>query len=309
MYPEHSQDQLDARLECHGRTAPAPMEHIELEPRSEHVSAMFAAPVTSEGIYTLCSRIEEATNYYRYESIELSLHSPGGSAAALKHFIACRKRWAKRGIILRTRALNETSSAAAFMLSNGTLGERSAQAHSRLVYHFSRLSAGEVFAQMNRQSEGQLTARRSQKAAADLRALERLISREDELLLSHLYRHIFGDFVADPGPGRWAAEVLPARLKRVSNWLASSAKNKGQTTPAGDPGLTELRRAAARLERVASTGGDLAERAQQEIRRVFERDEPIHPLMAYLLLLIDHIEGIAGFGAGDEQNDAIPANS
>jgi ATP-dependent protease ClpP protease subunit len=305
MYSEHGQHQDANQLQYHGHPISAPMARIELEPRSEHISALFAAPVTSEGIYSLCNRIEEAINYYRYESIELFLHSPGGSAAALKHFIACSQRWARRDIKLRTVALNETSSAAAFMLSSGTLGERTVQAHSRLVYHFSRLSAGEVFAQMNRQSEGQLTARRSHKAAADLRALERLISREDEFLLGQLCRHIFGDVRADPGSGRWASEELPTRLGRVGKWLSHHAPKRSQGASAGDVDLTELRGAATRLGRETKSCEMLAERAILEIRRVFERDEPIHPVMAYLLLLIDRIEGFDEV----EQIDAAPANS
>lgn len=257
---------------------------IRFEPRNGHLVAHFETPVTSGGIYELCNRIDEAIGYYGYDTLELRLHSPGGSAAALKHFITRSNRWAGQGIILRTTALNEACSAAAFMLSSGTLGQRSAQFHTALVYHFARLSADDVFSHMQRQSDGQLTARGSHKAASDLRAIERKISQEDDLLIGQLYDHILGS--AD-----WCLNILPGRIAQVGKWLERNAKNiaanRGQS---GEP-----KRTLARLQRSAVSGEQTKEGIRAEIRRVFERDAPIHPVLAYLLLLIDRIDGLAGF--------------
>jgi ATP-dependent protease ClpP protease subunit len=267
---------------------------IEFQPRNEHISASFAVPVTHDGIYALCSRLDEAVDYYKYDRIELSLHSPGGSAAALKYFMACRDRWTKTGIELHTIALNEACSAAAFMLSIGTLGSRSVQAHTNLIYHFARLSAGEVFERMNRQSEGQLTARGSRKAATSLRAIERMIAREDEFLMEHLFEHIFDHKTASGED--WAISELPRRISHVSTWLAFKTNNERRIrSMTGDFSMSELKKTLARLNGIDLTNPNWVMRVQDEIRRLFDRDEASHPVLGYLLLLIDRVEGLEGF--------------
>jgi ATP-dependent protease ClpP protease subunit len=265
--------------------------YIDFQTCTEHISALFSSPVTDDSIYSLCGRLDEAIAYFNYDTIELCIHSPGGSVAALKYFNACRERWENKGIRLRTIALNEACSAAAFMLSCGTLGERVAKSHSTLVYHFGRLSSENVFGHMQSQTGGQLTAKRSKQAVDKLLSLQRMMVNEDEYLLGYLFQHIFGDARK---ANAWAKFEALERLAWAKQWLKGLARNKSVLPPLNEACLAQMRKTANRLQRVADSPEKLVEKVKEEICQLFDRDEPIHAFMAYLLLLVDRIDGPGG---------------
>jgi len=89
--------------------------------------------------YALIDEIKLLHGYYQYRTIELEIDSPGGNADALHHLVQFLAPWSRgEGRILRTKGPNEVCSAAAILLSFGTLGHRVASSHSRLLYHHVR---------------------------------------------------------------------------------------------------------------------------------------------------------------------------
>ena len=86
--------------------------------------------------YALLDEIKLLHNYYQFRTIDLHIDSPGGSADALHYLVHALEPWRRgEGRVLRTFGLNEVASAAAMLLSFGTLGHRTASKRSRLLYH------------------------------------------------------------------------------------------------------------------------------------------------------------------------------
>lgn len=84
----------------------------------------------------LVDEIRLLRSYYQFRTIELQIDSPGGSVDGLLYILQSTKEWrGGQGLVLRTVALNEVYSAAAMLLSLGTVGHRQAMSSSRLLYH------------------------------------------------------------------------------------------------------------------------------------------------------------------------------
>jgi ATP-dependent protease ClpP protease subunit len=86
--------------------------------------------------YALLDEINLLHDYYQFRTIDLHIDSPGGSADALHYLVHALEPWRKGvGRVLRTFGVNEVASAAALLLSFGTVGYRTASSRSRLLYH------------------------------------------------------------------------------------------------------------------------------------------------------------------------------
>ncbi len=86
--------------------------------------------------YALIDELKLLREYYQFRTIELQIDSPGGSAEALHHMLLSMRDWTQgNGRVLKTVALSQACSAAALLLSFGTIGHRRAMASSRLLYH------------------------------------------------------------------------------------------------------------------------------------------------------------------------------
>jgi ATP-dependent protease ClpP protease subunit len=86
--------------------------------------------------YALIDEIKLLHGYYQFRTIDLHIDSLGGNADALHFLVHALASWRKgEGRVLRTFAINEAASAAAMLLSFGTLGHRTASKRSRLLYH------------------------------------------------------------------------------------------------------------------------------------------------------------------------------
>jgi ATP-dependent Clp protease, protease subunit len=86
--------------------------------------------------YALLDEIKLLHNYYQFRTIDLHIDSPGGNADALHYLVHALEPWRRgEGRVLRTFGMNEVASAAAMLLSFGTLGHRTASKRSRLLYH------------------------------------------------------------------------------------------------------------------------------------------------------------------------------
>ena len=93
-------------------------------------------PIDMQVAYALIDELDLLHDYYQFRTIVLQIDSPGGDATALHFLVQSLTAWRKgEDRTLQTVGLNEVCSAAAILLSFGTIGHRSASRHSRLLYH------------------------------------------------------------------------------------------------------------------------------------------------------------------------------
>jgi len=123
--------------------------------------------------YALLDELKLLRDYYQFRTVELQIDSPGGDVSALHHLVQSLGSW-RDGSVLRTVGLHEICSAAAILLSFGTVGHRSASSHSRLLYHHVRTSFKED----------------EQQTMVQLRARERRLGHWDRFVLDGLVEHI-----------------------------------------------------------------------------------------------------------------------
>jgi ATP-dependent protease ClpP protease subunit len=133
--------------------------------------------------YALLDELKLLCDYYQFRTVELQIDSPGGDVSALHHLLQSLEPWRKgEGRVLRTVGLNEICSAAAILLSFGTMGHRCASSHSRLLYHPVRTSFRED----------------QYQTLAQLRATGKQLGQWDRFVLEGLVEHIAGSI--DVGP-------------------------------------------------------------------------------------------------------------
>jgi ATP-dependent protease ClpP protease subunit len=124
--------------------------------------------------YALLDEIKLLHDYYQFRDIHLHIDSPGGSADALHYLVHALEPWRKgQGRVLRTFGVNEVASAAALLLSFGTVGYRTASSRSRLLYHSVRSVQHE----------------NSMQTVAQLRVTTRRLARWDTCFVDLLAEH------------------------------------------------------------------------------------------------------------------------
>ena len=132
----------------------------------------FGAPVTLDSVRWLIDEIQHARTYLRHDRVTIEFHSHGGDSEGLEHWLAFSETLtARRGFTLATRAVGSTSSAAAIMLSQGTIGARSAVPTARLLYHGARIinATGDVW------TADRLHTHHEEVAATTARVLEQMV--------------------------------------------------------------------------------------------------------------------------------------
>ncbi len=128
--------------------------------------------------YALIDELKILHDYYQFRVIDLHIDSPGGSADALHYLVHALEPWRRgEGRVLRTFGINEVASAAALLLSFGTVGHRTASSRSRLLYHSVRTVQHE----------------NTMQTVAQLRVVTRRLERWDECFVDLLVRHTMKD--------------------------------------------------------------------------------------------------------------------
>ena len=120
----------------------------------------------------LVAEIDRLSTDYFYKTIELRITSPGGEVLALDYYLDAIRRFRRRGVQIRTRALTQAGSAASSILSLGD-GPRTAGRTAVLRYHFHRVPA-----------EGHLTAYTAT-------AVQQLLSHTDRKLIRQIAERAF----------------------------------------------------------------------------------------------------------------------
>jgi ATP-dependent protease ClpP protease subunit len=144
--------------------------HTTLDARNP--SVRLTGAIDMPVAYALLDELKLLRDYYQFRTVELQIDSSGGEVSALHHLMQSLAPWAaEEGRVLRTVGLNEICSAAAILLSFGTIGHRFASGHSRLLYHPVRTS----FKENQHQTLAQLRATGKQLAHWDKFVLEKLV--------------------------------------------------------------------------------------------------------------------------------------
>lgn len=243
---------------------------------------LFSAPVTADSIFALCTACESAIDYYKYGKVELQINSPGGESDALRHFSVRLGEFQKRATVATT-ALNDCASAAALILSSGSLGHRSASIHSRLLYHRVRMSAEAALSRESQRISGLLTARSGESVIESLRELEKEISRDDLHHFSVLRRHINLEWFRKERQKRGRlintnADAIYDVAKQGTSLITAKERSiiSAVFEALTDPSIDDL----TALDSVMN-----------QYSRMLDLDKPISPVTAWSMFLIDQIDG------------------
>lgn len=235
-------------------------------PRTVQLS--YCGPITPQGVKTLVEHVETALTLYQPEVIAVHLHSPGGLMPALEYWVYRQQHWAAQGQIIATEADTECASAAAMMVTLGTVGKRSAHPLSQLLFHNPRMVGRDITLQ-------------EQDAEEVARVLKESRTRMHAMLSRHLIDSL--------GQMRFARSLhaRAAWLLKPENQARQTVYSGSSTPAANQEWLDSWAQHRPRNE------ADARERIAQwsaRIEEVFRKDELIDLSTAWALMLIDATE-------------------
>lgn len=99
----------------------------------------FTTEVNDDSVLLLVDYLDNFFDYYKYEEIELRIKSPGGRVSAMNVLIDKINYYIDRGKRIRTRGIGTVASAAAVILTAGSIGFRSVEKYTRILYHSPRV--------------------------------------------------------------------------------------------------------------------------------------------------------------------------
>lgn len=241
--------------------------HIEYGPQASKIEVV--GPLTDVMALQFDRMLTVLRVYYGYQDIKLVIHSPGGQLLALQHMLAAMDRWRAMGGRVSTHATMETGSAAALLLAMGEVGQRSAQPHTQLLFHHTRVKQS---------SDSNLTAAGASSTANRLLHLDRTLI---ECVAKHL-NAASGGAVNFGQKGLTRCGVLHGRFNESSEEL----------------GLHPLRREPDWLKETTQAFAKVAHQDKldayiQLLGRRFGRDEIMDLREAWVLQLIDAVVGIS----------------
>ena len=224
-------------------------------------------------------KLRLASDYYKYDRIEIAINSPGGEALALKALVGEMQCLRTRGCTVSTTAMMEAGSAAALVLALGDVGHRKVQPYSNLMFHHTRII---------RSGEHALTAIGASAAARNLESFDETLMA---MLLLHLERS-HGGLQAFAHAGLQRCQTLQREASTVSRELGSEA---GMKVESGRPARGKRNGPAwfgptqAAYERVLSSNNSKAFTGL--LADFFAMDSRMPVEMAWVLQLIDSVEG------------------
>jgi ATP-dependent protease ClpP protease subunit len=244
---------------------------VACEWRVHKASLTFNGAVTVPAIQQLVRYIERAFDYYKYDTVEVEIDSPGGELRALNYFLEYRRAWQEQGYAIHTRGVVTCASAAALLLAFGDHGGRYIHSSTELLFHFSRVSLGQQV----------LTAARASQVTLALQ-------RTDDSMLDALVEHIIGrDKVTRALTLAQYHATTRQRLARMLelNVFAPDEVEASLRCQQFD----ELARVIGQADEV----GGLLQRLRAHLRSRFESEQLMGHVEAYVLNLVDHVGGFA----------------
>lgn len=172
---------------------------------THHVAIRLCGPVTTASIFALVDAMERGVGYYQYRRVDIEIDSPGGEVRALDYYLNKLDGMRRRipGLIIGTLAMTEASSAAAQLLSLGTVGYRRAYASTTILYHNSRIPF-----------------RQSVLTQTDMESLAQQLKEADDAMQVRLLDHLFG--------GRSTLRLPSAAAVAALAWQASDLDERSR---------------------------------------------------------------------------------
>ena len=112
---------------------------VSVSCRPRALDLYYNGEIDDSGIETLVQIAEQGIALYQPERTTVHMTSPGGSARALEYWITRTKKWKTEGIEIATQAGVVCASAAAMIVTMGSIGTRFAHPLSNLLYHNPRI--------------------------------------------------------------------------------------------------------------------------------------------------------------------------
>lgn len=230
------------------------MTEMKLSSSQRFVAATITYPgdVSDANALALRKQLDENVNDYYYDRVEVEIINNGGGVFSGLHLLMSSfKQHQNRGVIIATHGLGHIASAAAVLLSNGSLKARTVAPGAQLLYHLGRV-----------QSRGQsITASK----ALDIR--ESLI-RVDDLICSELVEHIL--------PVAESSSESGAK-KQGWKWPLAEIKEPSFSSKKLKPKFFVQKKACI-------------DHMQKTLKEIFSIDAFMQPETAIALGLIDHIK-------------------
>ena len=242
---------------------------VKYQHRADRAVVQFSGELTHEAAVDLVDTVDMLVRVYFYPLVELDITSPGGASSALEHYLDAQRRWAARGVRLRTRVVERAASAAALMLSLGD--ERIAERGASLVYHLFRIP-----------SDIPVTASAAARMFADL-------TRLDEQYLAWLVDRALQTADASTVP----VDVEQSEFGALTLLTAAlPARTRGRARTAR--GLARVLERAVRRALCAKDRDALTE----IYKRLCRSEMAISPAVARILRLIDRVGSAQPASAG-----------
>lgn len=238
-----------------------------------------AGPLTPALVLEMRRNFRTAVEYYRHELVEIEIDSPGGEAGALRA-LSIEMQWLRtKGCTIQTTAMMQACSAAALTLAMGTVGKRTVQPYTHLLFHNARATP---------QVERPMTAIHAIAAAGEL---QRLDAQVVDMVVEHLAQARGGlRGLAIAGLNR--CQTLKREASTVVHELgteASISTTLGQKGKASKDKDRWIKSTITAYEHVLNN--DKAQAYTCLLAALFALDDKMPSEMAWALQLIDSVEG------------------
>lgn len=251
-------------------------------------TVLYSGVICQTGAAALQQQLESLFDYYQYNRIELRLESPGGSVEALQYMLRQISRYEGQGRAVAVRTTFLCASAAAILLAMGAWGERCVDRATALLFHSARVGSN---------VQG-LTATVSSNLSQVLQGADR-----------HLVDILVDRMVRQTGSTQALANMVHARCQRVEyNWSQLSSHLYAFTPESEGKRRPEWLRSLAKIACTGVAGGKFASELKKHLQIRFERDVRMDVREAYVLCLIDEVEGVLQDKAADVDGLTSPVD-
>lgn len=256
-----------------------------LEMGPHQAGLIYTGQMTQPGALALSRQFERLFGYYKYPRIVLSIESPGGALDGLDYVLRSMTKWSARGKHVAVRSTFLCASAGAFLLAMGAWGHRRVDKGTLLLFHNARIAGAAV----------------PEMTAAVTTNISRNLSHVDRRILDHLIAQL----KRNAGGAARLAKSVQMRLKFVDNeWetvgcqLSTIAKVRDWTRK--PPWIKAL--SSWTYADPAKFVGEL----KAHLARNFKRDQAFDLAEAYVLCLIDEIDGVVSEQMSKSARKVLP---
>lgn len=248
---------------------------VSVSCRPRALDLHYSGEIDESGIKTLVQLAEQGIALYQPELTTVHMMSPGGSARAMEYWIARTKKWKAAGVEIATHAGIICASAAAMIVTMGSIGSRFAHPLSNMLYHNPRIITKQGSAFLEQDAE------RAARLLRDSR------NRLNQLIKAHLT-----DSLGLIG--------FAKTLKSRAAWMLAEGASLPATYFVQDTSEAKMPKDwKERFTRWAKTRVDTASEAQsvieqwdEQVNDLFKMDQIFDLRFVWALLLIDASEDL-----------------